>query len=236
MPYSSYYPPTFDGRAHWWQEILTNGPAVFSALNYSAPQSEPILTDAKWAVYAYGTLRHPYEDFTKALTAYCNTISNGSASAVLTAPSLPAFPAAPTTSLVFVPGFEARRPKWVDTIKKNPLYTPALGASIGIETPHAPFDPNTYQAVLTGVMSIEAHSVTGKFRKAKDRVQGINLYGRKSGASVWTPLGRFNATPFTANVPLAGGEPETWEFQARAVSKDHEFGLPSDAVIVIVRP
>ena len=84
--------------------------------------------------------------------------------------------------------------------------------------------------------AVNAQSVSGKFRKANGHVDSINLYGRKAGATAWTLLGHFTATPFTASVPVAGPNPEEWEFQARAVRRDAEFGLPSNNVEQIVRP
>jgi hypothetical protein len=40
-------------------------------------------------------------------------------------------------------------------------------------------------------------------------------------------FGCYNATPANAIVPLTGDNPEQWEFQARAVKRDQEIGLPS---------
>ena len=67
-------------------------------------------------------------------------------------------------------------------------------------------------------------------------MEGINLYGCKSGTTPWQLLGRFTATPFSASVPVAGSVPEQWEFQARAVRRDVEFGLPSMIAEQVVRP
>jgi hypothetical protein len=52
---------------------------------------------------------------------------------------------------------------------------------------------------------------------------------------VWINLSRFNATPATATVPLANGQPEDWQFQTRAVKRDVEIGHPSAIVSAIVR-
>ena len=80
-----------------------------------------------------------------------------------------------------------------------------------------------------------SQTVAGKFRKANGNVDSINLYGRKSGTTAWAALGHFTATPFGASVPVAGPNPEQWEFQARAVKRDVEFGLPSMIIEQIVR-
>lgn len=66
-------------------------------------------------------------------------------------------------------------------------------------------------------------------------IEGINLYGCKTGDSPAINLGRFNATPANASVPLANGNPEDWMFFARAVKRDQEIGQPSPTISVIVR-
>ena len=48
-------------------------------------------------------------------------------------------------------------------------------------------------------------------------------------------LGRFNAPPANAVVPLAGESPEEWQFQARAVRRDQEIGHPSPVLTAIIR-
>jgi hypothetical protein len=40
-------------------------------------------------------------------------------------------------------------------------------------------------------------------------------------------FGPFNTTPARTTVPLTGDNPEQWEFQARAMKRDQEIGLPS---------
>ena len=49
---------------------------------------------------------------------------------------------------------------------------------------------------------------------------------------------RVRATVSTAartTVPLSGDAPEQWEFQARAVKRDQEIGLPSPLITAIIR-
>ena len=89
---------------------------------------------------------------------------------------------------------------------------------------------------LYALASLNAHTVGGRFRKGGGLVEGINLYGRRRGATAWSPLGRYTVTPFTTEVPLTGPVPEQWEFMGRAVSKDEEFGVNSQISEVIVRP
>lgn len=234
MSTPNYYPQTIDGRADWWQNIADNS-AALTAAGASANQAVTITEDANWAVYTYSTLRQSYEESYKSIIAYCDCVLDGDNGALLpSAPGIPAWPAAPTAD-VFC-GVEKRRELWVQMVKNLPGYNPSIGATLRLEAAVTPFDPATYQAVLFAVGSPSSHTVGGKFRKANGKVDGINLYARKAGTPTWAMLGRFNATPFTAMVPVvAATGPEDWEFQARAVRRDVEFGLPSTIVEQTIR-
>lgn len=234
MPASTYYPPTNDGRAAWWQNIADNASPVLNGLGFQPPEVAAIIADAKWAVYSYIGVRSLFDEFTKALMAYADLILDGpNGSALPAMPTVPGFPPAPQPAILC--GIEKRRELWVATAKMKSGYTPAAGAMLGIETPADPFDPATYVAELFALSSPAAATVAGKFRKARGNIDGINLYGRKSGTSGWVMLGRFNATPFSALVPLSGANPEDWEFQARAVKRDVEIGLPSMIIPQMIR-
>jgi len=128
---------------------------------------------------------------------------------------VPSLPAVPTDTITC--GIEARRILWVQEIKAKPGYNASVGAQLGIDKPSTPFNPGTYACQVLNLASNAPHTVGGKFRKAGGNVDGINFYGRKEGATAWTNLGRFNATPFTAQVTLTTGAPESWEFYAMAV-------------------
>ena len=110
-----------------------------------------------------------------------------------------------------------------------------MGTTLRLEATVTPFNPTTYTAKLTDLSSPASKQVRFKFGKSYGNVDGVNLYGRKTGDSSWTNLGRFTAIPANATVPLANGQPEDWQFQARAVKRDKEIGPPSPAMSVIIR-
>lgn len=234
MPNSTYYSSTNDGRAAWWQNISDNGGPVLLGLGFTQAEINPILADADWAVYSYLTVRTAYDAFMKAVTAYEDEILNGDIGTALpAAPAVPVFPAAPAAGITR--GIESRRALWVQAAKARTSYTSAAGAMLGIESSATPFDPTTYQAELTNLVSTSAQTLSGKFRKAGGNLDSINLYGRKVGSTAQVLIGKFTATPFTAQVPLSGSAPEEWQFEARAVKRDVEFGLPSAASSVLIR-
>ena len=134
-------------------------------------------------------------------------------------------------------GIEARRAKWVQRVKDSAAYSASIGEALRIVAPDVPFDPATYVPVLTSLRSQAAKTITGRFRKAYGNVDGIVLFGRKEGGSAaWTELGRFNAMPFTAAVPVTGPNPEVWEFAAQAFKRDVPFGNLSDIHQVTIKP
>lgn len=231
----TYYPDTNNNRADWWQNIATVGQATLTEVGLPADQVTSIIADAAWGVYLYRTLRVAYEEATVRVIGYANMIL-GSSNGVPApdAPTMPTWPAAPATAVVA--GIEARRELWVKMVKGSPGYDSAtIGATLRIEAPVNAFNPSTYTARMSDVSSPAAKQVRFKFGKAYGDVDGVNLYGRKSGETSWLPLGRFNATPANAVVPVANGNPEEWQFEARAVKRDKEIGLPSPATSVIIR-
>lgn len=233
----NYYPRTVAGRADWWGNILEKADEVLPPLGFAAGRVTAIKADAEWAKYCYGTLRNTFEGFTAAIIAYANTITSGIGGGPgtgLPAPLVvPALPTAPIA--VIARDIEARREAWVQEVKKAPGYTAAAGEQLRIIAPEDSFDPSTYIAELRGLMCSGPHTVSGKFRKARGNADGIALRGRKVGTVGWIDLGRYTATPFSALVPLAGAEPEAWEFQAQAVRRDVLFGLPSPNTEVLVK-
>lgn len=86
----NYYPETNDERADWWQNIITNGAGVFTQVGLTPAQQMPVILDAEWAVYLYRTLRLAYEEATKRVTGYADSITDGSNGTP--APAEPAMP------------------------------------------------------------------------------------------------------------------------------------------------
>ena len=94
----------------------------------------------------------------------------------------------------------------------------------------------TYKTELRGVIGSGPKTVSGKYRKARGKADGIILRARKVGTSTFAEIGRFTAPTFHVLIPMTGTEPEQWEIQGQVFAKDQPFGLPSDIVEVIVKP
>ena len=96
-----YYPPTIDGRAGWWDNILAHGGSVLPGLGFSATEVTSILNDAAAAIYLYRTLPHTYEEFGKRVNGYIDAYLNGADGG--DAPPAPPVPVGVTAPEVLLP-------------------------------------------------------------------------------------------------------------------------------------
>lgn len=128
-----------------------------------------------------------------------------------------------TTSLA---GLRGEINQW----KPNPAMTPAIEAALKIVGTGSSFDPNTYKAEITKVEVIAGH-VQIKFRKGP--TQGVNIYSRLKGQSVWKFVARDTNSPYDDYTALAvAGTAEVREYQTYGVLNDQQIGQPSDIVSV----
>ena len=231
-----YYSDTNDGRADWWQNIVTVGTTTLAGLGFTTAQTTAINVDAQLGVYLYRTLPKAFEDFGKRVTGYINTfLSDPDGTPAPLIPPVPGWPAfSGGTPLA---GLEARREKWVPLAKHSTNYDAAVqGVTLRIEPTGTPFDPVAYKAIIFDAMSPSPSTVSAKYRKARGKIDAMKFLGRRSGTPAWVDLGRFTATPATFHIPLTTpGNPEQWDLMGRALIKDVEIGIASDLLEVLVR-
>ena len=235
MP-NSYYPPTNEGRALWWENIQSSdAQAALTALGFSAPALASIQGDAAMAIYIFRSAPQAYEAYAASMSGWGHTYLDSPDGTP--APVLPAQPVIPVPPTAVNGGIEARRAAWVQIAKNSSAYDPLVqGATLGIEAPANNFNSVTYQAIIFGANSPSSATVSLKFRKAAGNIDAMGFQGRKAGTSAWVDLGRFMATPATLHIPLTTpGQPEEWEIRGYAYVKDAPVGVPSQAVSVLVR-
>jgi hypothetical protein len=231
----TYYPDSNNNRADWWQNIVTVAEPILTKLGFPAAQITSIMADAAWGVYLYRTLRGAYEEATMRVIGYATAILSGpNGTPSPAAPTMPTWPAAPATEVAA--GIESRREMWVKAVKSNPGYDAGtMGTTLRIESPGTPFAPTTYVSQMRDLSSPAAKQLRFKFSKAYGEIDGVNLYGRKAGATDNLSLGRYTATPANAAIPIANGAPEEWQFFTIAVKRDIEIGQASPTMSAIIR-
>ena len=122
-------------------------------------------------------------------------------------------------------GLRAEIKQW----KANPARTDAMEAALKISGGGSAFNPDTFKAEITAEV-ISGH-VRVKFKKGQ--TDGINLYSRLKGQSVWKFVSRDTNSPYDDYTALAvPGTPEVREYQAYGVLSDQQIGQPSDIVSV----
>jgi hypothetical protein len=109
-------------------------------------------------------------------------------------------------------------------------YTDAIGQDLDVVSAHVGFDVNAFKPKIS--TELFGGNIRIKFRKLG--ADGINLYHRKKGTTVWLFLTRTTKSPFENHLVLAvPGQPEHWEYRAFGVVNDSEIGVASDIVEVI---
>jgi hypothetical protein len=96
----------------------------------------------------------------------------------------------------------------------------------------AAFDPNSYKAALKVSIATDG-GVRVDF--PKKGVEGVNIYERIAGTTVWHKAGSCNHSPFIDHTPLTQtGVAETREYMDKGVVNDAEIGQASDPAIITV--
>ncbi|MEK6258117.1 MAG: hypothetical protein AABP62_05805 [Planctomycetota bacterium] len=115
--------------------------------------------------------------------------------------------------------------KW----KASGLLTPAMEQEMKLVGTEDGVDPNTYRPGI----SAEARSGFVRVTFKKLGVDGVNVYMRLKGQSVWRKLAFDSISPYDDHTELAvTGVPEVREYRALGVIDDEEIGQPSDIVSV----
>ena len=128
---------------------------------------------------------------------------------------------------VSVGGLRAEVAQW----KANPAITDAIAADLQISGSSSAFDAEGYQASITA----QAFSGYVRIKFKKLGADGINLYSRRKGETVWKFVSRDTNSPYDDHTPAATpGTAEEREYQAFGVLNDVQIGLGSDIVSVTV--
>ena len=117
--------------------------------------------------------------------------------------------------------------------KTRPPYTAEIGAALqllgsapatsGVSTPGAAQD--AYKCIVT--VKILHGEIRIDWKKMG--AQGVHIYTRLSGQTVWVLIGRDTNSPYIDGRPLANPAiPETREYMLRGMIDDEEIGVDSD--------
>jgi len=118
--------------------------------------------------------------------------------------------------------------KTIARAKTESGYTTTIGQDLDIIGEDTLLDPLTYKPKLSG------NSFPGyvQLTFTKLGVDGVNVYARLKGETVWVKLAFDSSSPYIDNRAIQPNNPETREYSAIGVIDDNEFGQRSDIVEV----
>lgn len=230
---SDWYKRTMDDLAVWWANLdLRRGDF---AAKYPILTTEAFKLGAAAAWVAYWVdARHSFDETSKQISVYFNTIVGKDASA--DPPLLPVVALPPGTPAEVPPGIE----KFIRDIRREVVgytnYAKADGEALGFEsTPIAPISPTLVKPVIQCFAAANNHhfSVVVTGRADSDMSE---LWIQRKGGN-WTLQGTYNGKAFDASVSLTvPGEPEQIMARVQLRQKNQNYGQPSDPVYVTLNP
>ena len=121
-------------------------------------------------------------------------------------------------------GIFKRVTELVGRIKKDADYTTAIGEDLRIIGDEDTFDPATFKPGLT----VENTQQGRLLKFEKENTDGVNVYGREKGQTVWSLLARDNFSPYLDARIFS--QPTALEYKVTSVIQDEEIGVDSDIV------
>jgi hypothetical protein len=116
---------------------------------------------------------------------------------------------------------------FIRTIKASSGYNDAVAKDFLIVGEESVFDPSSYKPVIKA--KVMPGRVVIEFVKSK--LDGVNIYVRLKGQSLWTKLAYDSYSPYEDNRPLAvANTPEHREYMAIGVIQDAAVTLQSDII------
>jgi hypothetical protein len=118
---------------------------------------------------------------------------------------------------------------FIERLKKNPGFTPGIGAAMKIFTT----DNTPADADIKPTLIAEAERGHVRITGTKNYAETVNIYMRRNGGSWILIAPKRKRFPFLDETPLAQPAiPEQREYMARGVNGDEEIGQDSDIVTV----
>jgi hypothetical protein len=114
--------------------------------------------------------------------------------------------------------------------KTSSGFLQSIGQELAVIGSTISMDKVSYKAKIKA----ELYAGFVRIKFTKKGTDGVNIYHRKKGESVWKFLARDTKSPFDDKIVLAtSGQPEHWEYRAFGVVNDTEIGQPSDIVEIV---
>lgn len=230
---TDWYKRTMDELAAWWVNFLLRFPEFESKYPVLHSNNAAIVAAGNWVEY-WVNARHSFDETSKQVSAYFNTISGNDPSA--DPPSVPVVTLPPNTPPEVPPGIA----KFIRDIRREVVsstnYAKADGEAMGFEaTSVAPIVPNLVKPAIQAFAAANDHhfSIVVSGRAESDMWE---LWIQRKGGN-WELQGTYSGKSVDASVPLTvPGEPEQILARVQLRQKNTNYGQPSDPVYVTLNP
>jgi len=230
---ADWYKKSMDDLAAWWGNLELRRTEFEAKYPILATEKNALAAAAAWMVY-WVDARHSFDETSKQITVYFNTIAGKDASA--DPPLLPVVALPPGTPAEVPPGIE----KFIRDIRREVVgytnYAKADGEALGFEsTPAQPIVPNLVKPEIQLFAAANNHHFTCVVIGRAESDMSELWIQRKGGN--WTLHATFTGKSFDADVALTTpGEPEQIMARVQLRQKNTNYGQPSDPVYVTLNP
>lgn len=223
---ATYYLPADDaGRELWLKNFANKLPTYAAKYNLSGTDTADMSTSAAHFTY-WLNYRKQFEEYLKKLTAFKNESRDGFSSGVSPISTLPSIPTVAGAPAQAAAGIFPRATSIAARIKAHKDYSESDGQDLGLI---APASSSIVAADYQSKLTLEVHPGNVVLKFTKNGVDGVNIYARLRGESLWQKLSYDSMSPYIDNRPLAvAGQPEIREYTCIGVLRDEEIGQRSD--------
>lgn len=230
---TDWYKGGMDFLAAWWANFDNRRVEFESKYAILGTQKNELAAIAAWVAYWVGA-RHSFDESSKQLTSYFNTIAGNDAEADPPAPITWALP--PGTPAEVPPGIA----KFIRDIRREVVgltnYAKADGEALGFEAPAAqPRNPNDVKPTIQVFASASGYQFSVVVSDRDEATMWDVYISRKGG--VWTKLGTCSGKSADLTVvPNTPGDAEQIQVRVQLRKSNADYGQPSDPAYVTVNP
>jgi len=230
---SDWYKRTMDELAAWWANFDNRRVEFESKYLILGAQKNELAAIAAWMAY-WVEARHSFDESSKQLSTYFNTIAGNDAEADPPAPITWALP--PGTPAEVPPGIA----KFIRDIRREVVgltnYAKADGEALGFEGATVmPISPYLVKPVLQAFAAANNNHFSAVVSGREDSDMWELWIQRKGGN--WTLHGTYTGKSVDATVPLTvPGEPEQIMARVQLRLKNQDYGQVSEPVYVTLNP
>ena len=230
---ADWYPNSMDSLAAWWANFLLQYPNFQGKYPILHDNNAALIAAGAWVEY-WVDARHSFDETSKQISAYFNTIAGNDPNA--DPPSLPIVALPPNTPAEVPPGIET----FIRDIRREVVgmtnYAKADGEAMGFEAPtSANIIPAQVKPTIQVTGAANNHHFSIVVSGRADSTMWDVYIMRKGGN--WTKQDTCSGKSADISVPLqTPGDAEQIQVYVQLRKSNADYGQPSDPAYVTLNP